>query len=73
MSSERECIVCQQGWGGTHIVKQKQADDVCPECATVDEADGQQELPLDGLDAVKLADGGIVVIDGDTQWYEELD
>ena len=33
----------------------------------------QEELPLDGLDVVQLADGGIVVIDADPQWYEELD
>lgn len=61
MSAARVCVVCQQGWGGTHIAKRD--DDACPECTTTNEVDGQVELPLDGLDVVNLADGGLVVID----------
>ena len=60
MSAAKVCVACLQGWNGTYYVKMP---DTCPDCTNVEEVDGQQELPLDGLDVVNLADGGIVVID----------
>jgi hypothetical protein len=71
VSAAHVCVVCQQDWGGVRLVKAP--NPACPECSAREDTSRQEALPLDGLDAVQLADGGIVVIDADTQWYEELD